>query len=148
MKRALPLVLLLLSVARPSIADQFPGFIAVGIGTLSSDDNVAVAANLNAGQRISLVGAGLDFSSTEGFCGLARLGASGLLIAGSSATLRSLTAPASDMYMYLCVKRTGLSGDFAAVILDGLVFPGVTESDADPDLEAIVQEAIDRRLGR
>ena len=70
MKRVLLFVLLLLSVARPSVAEQLPGFLAVGTGTLSADDSVGVFANVNAGQRISLIGAGLDFNSTEGFCGL------------------------------------------------------------------------------
>jgi hypothetical protein len=148
MKRTLLFVLLLLSVARPSIAAELRGLIAVGIGTLSTNDNVAVAANLNAGERISLLGLGLDFDSTEGFCGLGRDGASGLLISGSSKRLTSITVPVSDFYMYLCLKRSGLSSEFGAVMLDGLVFPGAATSDEDPDLEALVQEALDRRFGR
>jgi hypothetical protein len=148
MKRILLLVLLFLSVARPSIAAPINGLIALGLGTLSSDDNVAVAVNLNAGQRISVLGVGLDFSSTEGFCAVARAGASGLLITASSKRLTSITAPASDLYLYLCVKRAGLSGDFAPIILDGVAIPGATESEHDADLEALLEEAINRRLGR
>ncbi len=152
MKRVLLLVLLFLSVARPSIAEQFPGFLAIGAGTLSADDNVSVFVNVNTGQRISLIGAGLDFNSTEGFCGLGRQGAppGTLLISGSSKRLISITAPVSDLYLYLCIKRSGLSGEFATAILDGNVHPGAAASNEDNValLEAIVREAIDRRFGR
>ena len=142
-------VLLLLSVARPSIAEQLPGIIAVGIGILSADSNVGVAGNFDAGQRISLIGVG-DFSSTEGICALSRLGSSGLLVTGSSKRLTSITVPVSDLYVYLCMKNSGLSGGFSTAILNGFVHPGATESDeeANADLEAILQEAIDRWFGR
>jgi len=151
MKSAVLVALVFLSVARPAIAQPINGLIAASLGTLALGDNVSVAANINAGRRISVWGLGLDFVSTEGFCGLGRSGAGGLLIAGSSRTIFTITAPVSDLYLYLCVKNSGLSGEFAAVLLDGLVFPGTQfdgHADRNVDLEAIVNEAIDRKFGR
>lgn len=73
------------------------------------------------------------------------------MIAGSSSTIFTITAPVSDLYLYLCVKNSGVSGDFAALLLDGVVFPGAQfdgNADRNTDLEAIVNEAIDRKFGR
>jgi hypothetical protein len=148
--------LLLLSVPHVSDAQQIPGLIAVGVGNMTAFESVAAGANLNAGTPVALWGAGLEFASTVGFCGLGRSGASGLLISGSSAIVRHVTVPASDFYIYLCLRQSGLSGDFAAAILHGDFFDAATadEGPAAPaaadtaELEAVVKEAIDRKFGR
>jgi hypothetical protein len=147
-------VVLLLSVPRLSHAEQLPGLIAAGVGYLSNIDSVAVAVNLDAGTPIAVFGGGLDFVSTTGLCGLGRSGAPGLLISGSSATVRQFVVPVSDFYMYLCLRLSGFSGDFYAAILhsafdarDADEKPGAAGEDT-AELEAAVQAAIDRKFGR
>jgi hypothetical protein len=144
-------LLFLLSVPHVSDAQPIPGLIAVGVGQMTAFESVTAGTNLNAGTPLALWGVGLEFASTVGFCGLGRSGASGLLISGSSAIVRHVTVPASDFYLFLCLRQSGLSGDFAALILHGDFFDAATADAPSADtaaLEAAVSAAIDRRFGR
>lgn len=139
-----------------AIAAEINGLVGAAIGYLSSTDAVAIAFNAKAGKSLTLAGISMQYSSTTGYCGLARYGASGLIISGYSTSMFTVTVPADDFYMFLCLKSSGTSGDFAAIVLDNSYFTTNSTqamqsqliSDAEPDLTIAVEKAIDQKFGR
>ncbi len=134
-------VLLFVSVVHASEYDWILGGSA---GYLSTYSNVAVIFNAHAGQHLLLAGLPMDYSSTQGFCGLARfMDPQNLLAYGYSTSYLYAAAPGDDLYMFLCIKSSGVSGDIILVAADSSLI-GISESMRTQSVEEYPLEMTDK----
>ena len=166
MKKTIFVVVMCLVFASTAIASEINGLVGAAMGYISSYSNVAIAFNSKAGQSLYLSGLPMQYSSTAVFCGLGRYGATDLIISGYSTwpKLLAVTTPTDDFYMFLCIKSSGISGDFAPIVLDSSFFtssniqsskqsqvPEEISEDSEGNAEKfirIVEEAINQNFGR
>lgn len=113
------ILLIFLLIASTAQAAEFDYVRSVGVGELWSNNYVATAFYGYVGEGVVLGSATMEYLSTMGFCGLASYYTLGtLLITNFTGLDIFYILPFSDLYVYLCIKSSGLSGNFMAYILD------------------------------
>jgi hypothetical protein len=137
--------LFLLLFAVTANAGEFDWVVGASIGNISSVDSPALIFNAYGGQSLLLAGLPMTYSSTEGYCGLAPFTSSGSVIAsGYSSDFIFATAPFDDLYMFLCVKSSGLSGDLMLVAADTYTLNVSSTASAKSTKKEVPQELKDR----
>ncbi len=110
-------------------AAELNGLIGAGAGTLTSVDYVAAGFNGYAGQQVIFTGLPLEYSDTIGFCGVSSYSSMGTILAyGDTAISRTMILPTDDFYVYLCLRSSGWSGNFAALVTDYNAVVGLTSA--------------------
>lgn len=146
-KRGLVLFLIIFIFLAPMVeAGQYDWVLGGAIGYLSSYSNPAVFFNAAPGTQLLLAAIPVDYSSTTGFCGLARLGdPSTLIVMGYSDTYLYTTVVADDLHMFLCVKTSGPSDDMLLVAADKMRMGESSKNSGQSAMDYIYpQELIDR----
>lgn len=148
LKRVLSItVLFLLLFAVTASAGEFDWVIGASTGYISSLESPALMFNAHQGQSLLLTGYLMDYYSTEGYCGLAPFTSSGSMIAtGYSSDYIFVTAPVDDLYMFLCVKSSGISGDLMLIATDNSLLTMSSVSSAKSRKEVVPQQLKDRLL--
>ncbi len=108
MKRLLLVPAFILLAVSVADAEQFTGLLGGGSGYLSSD--TAVQAFFNAYEGQSLAVGGLS-NGVIGFCGLSTISEpTSFIVLGFVPTeILFVTAPTTDLYLFTCVKASGLA---------------------------------------
>lgn len=144
MKRLVLIGIIVLSLVSFAQASEFDWVLAGSMGYLSTYSSVAVLFNAHAGQHLILAGVPAQYYSTQGYCGLARyMDAKNMLAYGFSTSYLYATAPADDLYVFLCIKSSGLSGDIILVAADSSLI-GISESMRTQSIEEYPLEMTDK----
>ncbi len=134
-------ILLSISTAQASNIDWIE---AASAGYLSTYSSPSILFNGRAGDSVALLMAPIDYSSTSGYCGLSRLDAPSTIIAsGYGAYGLFGVLPADDMYIFLCIKASGLSGNVILAVIDPAV---LAVSSADRSASAVAPPELTERL--
>ncbi len=111
--------LVFLFAASTSQAANYDYVRSVAASDLWSSNYVAAAFYGYTGEGVILGSAAMEYSSTKGFCALASYNTLGnLLITNFTGGDVFYSLPSSDLYVYLCIKSSGWSGNFMAYVLD------------------------------
>jgi hypothetical protein len=118
--------LLVFAVAGTAAAGPIPGLKAASTGYVSSYTGTGVGFNLSAGERVLMMGGA---SSVVGFCGLASyLNPGYILLTAFSTQIAQFTAPYSDLYVYVCVKSSGISDDLVLIVMSSQLLEAATKA--------------------
>jgi len=144
MKRLVLIGMIVLSLVSFVQASEYDWVLGGSKGYLSSYSNVAVIFNAHSGQPLLLAGLPMQYSSTQGFCGLARfMDPQNMLAYGYSTSFLYATAPAGDLYMFLCIKSSGISGDLILIAGDSSLL-GISSSVGMQRIEEYPEEMINK----
>ena len=155
LNKLLLILMMLLLVFSVAEANDYDWVKAGSIGYLSTFSAPAVYFNARAGNHLLLAALPMDYSSMQGYCGLARMGNSTTIVSGFLSAYIYATAPIDDLYIFLCIKSSGSSGNILMVAADTVLMGSASvsaedlgEKTEDPELLKSLQEEIDRIMGR
>ena len=106
---------------------------------VSSYSTAAMYYNMNAGEAINIY----NYGPTNVFCGVATFSnPAGLLMADYvSMTPSSFTAPHKDLYLIVCIKSSGISGD-NILVLENIVKRNSVENVINGSDSALLEQLI------
>jgi hypothetical protein len=136
---------------------DFSSVLGGSIGYISSYSSVLSYFFARTGTPVVIISAPIDYNSTTAFGAVVSIDNPYYYFdSGYSSRNLQFIAPADNLYMVAWVKSSGLSGDFATLVIDGSRWPSNLRSleskekteTYPPELLDRLQDAVNKVLGQ